>query len=399
MSEQVATAQPETQVSGGQDTSVSAPAAASSAPETSAPVDLDAELSAVYDKAHAETTAADKTKADIARKLAEPPTETGEEPASESTVQAQSTASEPASSPAIAAPNSWTAEAKAHWSKLPPDVQTYVAQRESQVHKAITQMGTELSRLEPTHKVIEQDIRALGVPPGREAEVIQRWAHAERALQSDPVNSIRWLMEAYGVDPAQVLNGHGKGAQPSQQDDSLNDLFKDPRFDAVQGELQQLKQQQRALVQQEYARQQAVQQYQAQQQAYALEQANSVISDFIAKPEVAKIWDLVGDEVNRQVAILKQVNPRATMQELMQEGFDKAAYANKQTREILLADQRREADAQAAKEKAAAAEKAKKMAAINQRSGSSSATQTVKGRWDDTDAMGAIYDRIVAGSR
>ena len=74
-------------------------------------------------------------------------------------------------------------------------------------------------------------------------------------------------MEAYGVTPAQLLNG--QGAQPSQQaDPTLDDLFKDPRLDPLKGEVEQLKKQQRALVQQEHARQQAAQQYHAQQQGY-----------------------------------------------------------------------------------------------------------------------------------
>jgi len=53
---------------------------------------------------------------------------------------------------AIEPPSSWSAEVKAKWATLPPDVQRYVLDRESQTHKAITEKGSALRSMTQSSK-------------------------------------------------------------------------------------------------------------------------------------------------------------------------------------------------------------------------------------------------------
>lgn len=74
--------------------------------------------------------------------------------------------------PAIDPPSSWSAEQRAKWATLPPDVQAYVAQREADAHKAISEKGSVAARYEAAvgehrdmlvrnHGSVENGINAL----------------------------------------------------------------------------------------------------------------------------------------------------------------------------------------------------------------------------------------------
>ena len=50
---------------------------------------------------------------------------------------------------AIAPPASWSAEMHSHWTSLPPQIQTYVSQREQDASRKISEQGNELGRARP----------------------------------------------------------------------------------------------------------------------------------------------------------------------------------------------------------------------------------------------------------
>lgn len=109
--------------------------------------------------------------------------------------------------PSIPVPQSWSADVKDKWSTLPPDVQTYIAKRESEAHEAITRQGSELKAYEPVKQVIERNKDVFERAGVTADDGINRLLAAERLLEQNPVAAITQLAKAYGVDLAAQFGG------------------------------------------------------------------------------------------------------------------------------------------------------------------------------------------------
>jgi hypothetical protein len=371
MIDTAANAQPATpEVAGGQtapETTSQTPAPASDAASSTSSPSYDDELSRIYDAAQ--------------EPKSPPAQEAQAEPISDQPAKVEPEPGQ--SSPAIAAPHSWSADAKALWATLPPDAQRVVAQRESEAHRAITQMGNELKAYQPLRDVYST-LNTWGVPQGREAEVINSWARAQQFLDSNPLEGLKWLAQSYKVDLAQLS---GQGVQQTPQSSSVDDLFRDPRLDQqVLPEVRAMKEQVARLQGQLTARERAeVQQRES--------TAQEVINQFANGKED---WADLMDEVTAEVAIIKQREPNASMQDLLQRAYDRARWANPTNRQRILDTERKAAEEKALKDAQKAAAEAKKHAALNVRTGASASTPTFDGKWDDNSKLEALYDRISA---
>ena len=367
MSEQLATAQPEAFAP----EATSAPAA-EPAPASQAQVDtvkanaqastrsLEDELGDIFDKNNA--PAAAKAAPD-AQPVSDQPEKAEPEPAQ--------------SSPAIAAPHSWSAEAKADWAKLPPTAQAYIAQRESEAHKAITQAGNELKTFQPLRQAFDQSQGYY--PQGQEANFVASLMQANAALHHDPVGTLKQLAEYYRVDPAQLT---GQKQQPAT--DTVDDLFRDPRLDKeVMPLVQTMAQRVQQLEGQLTARQRA--ETEARQA-----DASKAIAEFSKdKPDFADLHD----DIVREVSLM---NPRMPMEKRLAEAYDRARWANPENRQRILDEQRRTEAEKTQKEAAAKQAEAKKHASMNVRSGANAPTPSTSGKWNDESNLGALYDRITA---
>lgn len=376
MSDLVETAQPETQVSGGQDTSFESVVneiteAPSSAPSEAPKQTLDDQLSAVFDKMNGKAQAA-------------PPAPTNDQP--------KAAEVKPVSSPAIDYPTSWSSDYKDKWGTLPPEVQKYVSQREQEASQLISRQGSQLKAYEPLRDVYGA-LNQWGVPQGREAEVIQSWARAQQYLDQNPAEGLKWLAQSYGVDLGKLV---GQPQQQGQPQNPIDDLFKDPRVDEMQKRFEAAEQQRQALEQQ---LRQVTGHLSAREQAEMQKQTQFIqdqISKFAANaPHFSKLED----EVTKEINFLKTKSEwqGASAQDLLKEAYDRAAYANKEVRELILADQRKAETEKAQKEAAAKQAQAKKISSMNVRTGVNASTPTFDGRWDDADKLSAVYDRIQAG--
>lgn len=116
--------------------------------------------------------------------------------------------------PSIPAPQSWSADVKDKWATLPPELQTYIAKRESEAHEAITRQGQDLKAYEPLKAVVERNKDIFERNGVTADDGISRLLAAERLLAQNPSAAITQLARAYGVDLAQFGgNGNADSAQ------------------------------------------------------------------------------------------------------------------------------------------------------------------------------------------
>jgi hypothetical protein len=267
------------------------------------------------------------------------------EPAAENTDQPEAVAPEPAQ-PAIEAPQSWSAEMKAKFGTLPPDLREFIAKRESESHKAITQYGQQVKAFEPIRTSLDRHmdiIRANGVTPD---QAIENMFSVAKALETDPHGAIRQIAEMHGVD----LRSFADGAEPQAQ--------KAPEVAALEQELAKIKG------------------FLTAQQRQQIEQDKTAAASEIAKFSEGKPYF---EEARPMMAKLMESGAA----ESLQDAYDQAIWAIPTIRERIQQDQRKADEEKRSAEAKKRADDAKRVAPLNQRS-SQGASPAVSGSMRDT---------------
>jgi len=130
--------------------------------------------------------------------------------------------------PSIEPPPAWSADAKAKWSTVPPDVQQVIAAREAEAHKAITQTGERMKGYEALDAVIGPRRDALKATWGNEGAALQQLFQLSDFASSDPVGFVHWFAQQNRVDLSQLTAA--TAAAPA-----------DPQVAALQHELSSIK--------------------------------------------------------------------------------------------------------------------------------------------------------------
>jgi len=159
--------------------------------------------------------------------------DTAPEPAPETPDQPETAKAAEPQAEAIEPPSSWSAEVKAKWATLPPDVQRYVLDRESQTHKAITEKGQRASLYDAIEQAIGENKTALVAEYGDIPRAVQMLVNVSTQAGRDPLRFIEWFAGQRGID----LRAHfaGQAGQPAAP--------VDPMQNALMSEVTQLKQQ------------------------------------------------------------------------------------------------------------------------------------------------------------
>lgn len=252
-----------------------------------------------------------------------PDTETTEALAAEST------------SPVVkkSAPAGWKPEAKAAWDALPPHVQDDVLRREDDFHKGIEgykQHADIGRRMEAAYRPFEATMRTLGVSPEVAVGELLKADHQMRF--STPENKgafVAKLIRDYGIDPNHVFGHFQEQAQQHE----------DPGVQKLYSELADMKAWRGQFEQQEQSRLRA-------NEESELAALNSEVAKFTVGKEH---FDVVQAEMTALLPALRAANPAAGVQEVLQMAYDRAIYANPQTRAALLAKQQEDLKAEAAK--------------------------------------------------
>lgn len=105
----------------------------------------------------------------------------------------------------VGPPPGWSVAAKSAFDQLPDEVKAAVAKREEEIDRGFAKLK-DYKAIETQHSGAAQQ---YGVPL---PEFINRLAAADKFLQTDPDNAIKWLAKAYNIDLRQL--GGGSAAQP-----------------------------------------------------------------------------------------------------------------------------------------------------------------------------------------
>lgn len=256
----------------------------------------------------------------------------GAAPAAEKTTDQPRAGALETATPSIEPPSSWSAEVKAKWAALPPDVQQYVAQRESEAHKAITQAGERLKGYEVLDQTIGAHRKTLRAAYGSDAAAVQQLAAMHQYATQDPAGFLKWFAQDRRIDLTQLYQA-GQQAQP------------DPVATLAQ-------------------RQAAI------EQRMEMERATTAIEREIErfKGNAPHFADLEQTMVDIMPAVLAKAAPNAAPADLLKAAYEQAQWLNEGVRAKLLSEQEAERKAKAEAEAGRAAKEAKRAASVNVRS-------------------------------
>lgn len=269
---------------------------------------------------------------------------------------------------AIEPAQSWSAEMKAEWTKLPPKIQEYILKREGEAHKRITELGETAKGAEQIRTVMDRYQQTFrGQNP---AQAIEKLAAASDFLERSPLEAIKWLADAYRVDLSQL----GAARQPGTDENS--------EAAQLRSEISQLKRELSDTKTRVLSREQR--EMETHQQSIAKQ-----VEDFARdKPH----WAEVENDVLAQIHAIRVSDPNLPPDKTLEKAYDRALKLNEDVQAKISADKKA---AEEAKQKAEAAKKAteaKKLAALNVKS-TKGVSPKAQGKWEDT--MREVADRLM----
>lgn len=298
----------------------------------------------------------------------------GAETSDTATEQAQeATPAETEEKSSVEVPASWTSEAKEKWTQLSPDLQKYIADRESQAQSRLSELGRAVKATETVRPYLEPLTRLAaqrGIDPG---EGLRRLLAADEALARNPAAALKWLADSYRVD----LSQFGRPADQQMASESA------PNGALIQ-EIMMLKQQLAETTNRISAREMT--------ELQSRERSLTELVDDFAKDK--DYWSDIEDDMLAQIHAIKAVSPDKDPKAILEEAHNRAVKLNETVAQKLTKAQRdKEAAAKAAADKKRA-EEAKRQQSINVKS-TSSATPKASSKSLEAQ-MEEVYDRISA---
>lgn len=295
-----------------------------------APPDIDSDLQAIWDKHN-------------------PARDGGGKFVSTKPVEDQSpepVAPEPAQ-PAIQAPVSWSAEMKAKFGTLPPDVQEYLNKRDSETHSAITRLGQQVKQTEPLTQILEQNRDTFTKYGLKFEDGIIALLKAQRELETNGPAAIQHLAREFGVDLSQFAAPQEGEGQPNREVAALN-----AKFAHLERQLNETS-----------SRVMTREQREAEQTRQSLE---ALITEFAkTKPDYAEIED----DLASLIPVVKARNPGLSNKEILEAAYEQAQWINPDRRARKLEADKKAAEAKAAEDARKKATDAKRLQSINVRTG------------------------------
>lgn len=321
-------------------------------------------MAAVYDKLHAAdaTSAATPAAVDSVDAVTDDLSDAGSAPDGEA-LDATPVSDPTAPSASLQAPTSWTTEAKAEWSKLPPKIQEHILKREKDVAKGFEEKGREANfgkSIRQTLAPHRNDYEASGM---NEEQAVKYLTDLHATYKRDPVSYGAMIVQAQ-ENPAQFLNAIAQSmgltisASPQQQGQQD---YNNPQLMALQRKLSALEQN---ITTREH-------------------------SELQAQIDTFKTDKEHFEEVKPLMAALLQGGQAQDLQS----AYDMAIHASPNVRQRIFDDQRKAEEEKRQKDAQSKAAAAKKSANINVKSSKGSSPIGSKSMYD---TMQAVADRMMA---
>ena len=254
-----------------------------------------------------------------------------------------------AASPPTAAPTSMSAKQKEAFALLPPESQKWLADRERQMTADYTRKTTETAEKGRVYERLEQVLaprrEQLQMQGMDDSTAIGQLFSLSDFANRDPVGFTTYLLQNRGIDPAQAFSAQAAARQNV-----------DPAIAATQRELQSIRQ----FIQSQTETQAA------QQHATALSAVESFVQESgkdgqPLRPHYAKLEP----EMIPIVEQLRRTQPGKAPAEYLQQSYERAVWANPETRELMKAETNAKTSAEALVRAKGAAAKARKSASSN----------------------------------
>lgn len=221
-------------------------------------------------------------------------------------------ASEVAAQTANAPPAGWTAAEKAEWSKLSPAVQAAVSRREAEIVRGGQQWSEDKRRYEAVLSPVAEAARRNGM---NTEQGLQSLIRAQEFLERDPTAAIKWLAQSHGVNLATLAG------QPDEVSSAQSPDIEAIVRQAVQRSVAPIV----APIQQRWQQEEQRQQ----------EMTTQMVVSF-AGSEGHEHFGSVEQDIMDLIPPLKERNPTWTPQQVLQEAYDRAVFANPATRQTIL---------------------------------------------------------------
>lgn len=283
----------------------------------------------------------------------------------------------------IAAPLSWSQDAKEEFAKLPRAIQAKIAERESERENFVRSKGEEAAQIKGRYQALEQAMepyrQQLALSGADEATVIRQLFAAQQYLQQKPAEAIQWLAKSYGVELGKLAGG----------DRTKSEDWQDPLETRLRREFEE----KLAARDQQTQQTAAAQAYQA-----ALSEVQAFMTEVgeDGKPLRPHV-EAVSDDMQAIARSIRAQKPGTSVRDVMAEAYERAVWANPKTRELLQAEQLSAEQQKRVAEEAKRAADAKKAAKVNlPKAGAPGNSQPAGKTWEDTLAQTA--DKIFEGA-
>lgn len=272
---------------------------------------------------------------------------------------------------AVQPPQSWRAEVREKWGTLPPEVQSYIAEREQAAHQRISELGQKAQVAEQLDAVWQQhEYRLQGVS---KPHYVNNLLAADQALRNDPVGFIKLVAQHNNIDLNSMVSDPYAVADPQSAQVQAT-------LQAANARIEQLERQLGEVGQRVIGRETA--ERQSQEQQY-----NQMVQEFSTDKED---WATLLPDMMANAAALVQANPNRPPKEILQDAYERAQWGNPTTRKALMERQAKDAEAKKLEEAKAAADRAKRAGSINVRN----APPQMNGKASLDDDLRAVWRRL-----
>lgn len=208
--------------------------------------------------------------------------------------------SEQPSTAAVAAPVSWSADAKQTWASLPPAVQQAVLKREQEASNGFRQYSEKVAQYEQALAPIAQEASRRGMSPD---DAIKRLIDGNMFLETQPEQAILWLAQKNGIDLANLAS-NPPAPQQVRTDPAVAQLSQ--HYSTLEQRIQQFELSQNMTIAQQFA---------------------------ASKPHYADVEDQLPGFIKE----VKAIDPSLTGLDLLEKAYERAIWLNPDVRAKVLA--------------------------------------------------------------